>query len=152
MEIKNKSRKEIHRGDIFYVTDDPSRPSIGAEIWPNRAALVVSNDSINAHSDAIQIVYLSTSDKKRPSPTHIYVTSGKRRAIALCEQIHTVDISRICGKFGHASDSEMDDVSSALMFGLQINHGTSPQGIFKKWERYITTYNLENSIKEAVVH
>ena len=61
--------KDIKRGDIFYITDDPNRPAIGAEIWSDRPAIIVSNNVLNRTSKAIQIVYLSTSEKKKPSPT-----------------------------------------------------------------------------------
>lgn len=143
MNNEKTPRKEIKRGDIFYIIDDPNKPSIGSEIWPNRAGLIVSNDGSNSASNAVEIVYLSTSDRKKPSPTHVTITSGNKKAIALCEQIHSVDISRLTDKFGHVPDNQMDEINSALMFSLQINTSKhNPQGIFKKWERYVKQYNL----------
>ena len=102
--------KDIKRGDIFYITDDPTRPAIGAEIWSDRPAIIVSNNVLNRTSNAIQIVYLSTSEKKKPSPTHVQVTSGTKKATAMCEQIHTVDISRLTDYIGTVPEEEMDDV------------------------------------------
>lgn len=130
----------IERGDIFYVTGDPAKPPVGAEIWPDRPALVVSNNVLNKSSKAIQVVYLSTSDKKRPSPTHVNVTSGTKTAVAMCEQVHTVDASRLTDRVGKALPAEMDDVDGALMFALQINKGKNPQGIFKKYMRLLDQY------------
>lgn len=132
----------IKRGDIFYIVGDPENPPIGSEIWSDRAGLIVSNDAICKSSNALEIVYVSTSKNKRLSPSHIEVTSGNKKAIALCEQVHTVDKSRLTDYFGHATDEEMNDVDAGILFGLGINHGRNPQGIFRKWENYIRKYKL----------
>ena len=132
--------RNIKRGDIFYVTEDPEHPPIGAEIWPDRAGLIVSADVFNRTSHAVMIVYLSTSEKKKPCPTHIPVTSGNRTAIAQCEQIHTVDISRLTDYFGSVTAEEMDEVEAGMLFGLQINRGKNPQGIFRKYQRQLDKY------------
>lgn len=133
------------RGDIYYVTGNPEKEPVGTEIWPDRAGLVVSNDAGNRHSGFVEIVYLSTSPRKVPSPTHVKVISGKKIATALCEQVHTVDDSRLSAFIGHATDEEMQNVSEAILFGLGINHGTSPQGIFHKWERMVRACGLEEA-------
>lgn len=135
-------RKNISRGDIFYVIDNPAKPATGAEIWADRPALIVSNDVLNTTSNAVQIVFLSTSTKKKPNPTHIAVTSGTKKAIAMCEQIHTVDISRLTDFIGHISPEEMDDIDGGLLFALQINRGKNPQGIFKKYQKQLEEYRL----------
>ena len=132
--------RNIKRGDIFYITDNPNRPETGAEIWANRPGLIVSNNVLNKTSQVVQIVFLSTSERKKPSPTHIPVTSGNKIATALCEQIHTVDKSRLTDYIGSATPEEMNDVDEAMLFALQINHGKNPQGIFKKYEKQIMKY------------
>lgn len=135
-------KHNIKRGDIFYIIGDPENPPIGAEIWSDRAGIVISNDTICKTSNAIQIVYISTSQTKRLSPTHIPIISGNKKAIAICEQVHTVDISRITDQFGHITDEEMENVENGILFGQGINRGRNPQGIFRKWENYIRTYHL----------
>lgn len=142
----NKLVRNLKRGDIFYIVGDPDNPPVGAEIWSDRAGLVVSSDPINKTSNAIEIVYVSTSQTKRLSPTHIPVTSGNKKAIAICEQVHTVDISRLTDYFGTATEEEMKDVDAGIMFGLGINRGTNPQGIFRKWENYMRKYHLPTTI------
>lgn len=142
MTTTNNIKNRISRGDIFYIDGDPNNPPIGAEMWSDRAGLIVSNNGINNHSDAVQIVYLSTSKKKHLSPTHVSVTSGNKTAIAICEQIHTVDKSRLKDYFGSATESEMKEIDEALLFGLQINTGRNPQGIFRKWENYLRKYKI----------
>lgn len=132
----------IKRGDIFYITDDPDQPPVGSEEWGNRAGLVISNEGLCSTSRVLTIVWLSTSENKQPSPTHIPVKSGSKTAITLCEHPDSADISRFRQKFGHITDEEMKQVDAAVMFGLQLNTGINPQGIFKKWEHYIKKYHL----------
>ena len=127
--------RDIKRGDIFYIIDNPDKPETGAEIWANRPGLIVSNNALNKTSQVVQIVFLSTSNRKRPSPTHTNVTSGTKIAMALCEQIY----------IGTATPEEMNNVDEALLFALQINHGKNPQGIFKKYEKYLQTYACANA-------
>lgn len=142
--------KTIKRGDIFYIIGDPENPPVGAEIWSDRAGIIVSNDTICKTSHAVEIVYISTSTTKRLSPTHIPVTSGNKQAIAICEQVHTVDVSRLTDYFGHITDEEMIDVENGILFGHGINRGRNPQGIFRKWENYIRTYHLPTTMKTTL--
>ena len=58
----------------------------------------------------------------------------------MCEQIHTVDISRLTDYIGTVPDEEMDDVEGAMLFALQINRGKNPQGIFKKYQKQLEKY------------
>lgn len=123
------------RGEIYYITGSPDVKETGSETWSDRPGLIVSNNVLNKTSGAVSIVYLSTSARRRPSPTHTAVTSGSKQAIAMCEQIHTVDKSRLAEYIGIATREEMDDVDKAILFALQINKGKRPDGIFKKYQR-----------------
>lgn len=140
--MTTSKNQKIRRGDIFYIIGDPDQPPVGSEIWSDRAGLIVSNNGTNMASDAVEIVYLSTSENKRISPSHIHVTSGNKKALALCEQIHTVDKSRLTDLIGRATDEEMENITDALLFSLQINTGRNPQGLFHKWENYVRKYNI----------
>lgn len=133
-------------GEIYYIVNDPLQPSIGTELWSNRCGIIVSNDTNNKNSGFVEIVYLSTSTHKRLSPTHIPVISGTKKAIAICEQVHTVDNSRLKTYIGNITQEEMSEIKPAILFGLGINKGLSPQGIFKKWEEYIKTYHLNEEL------
>lgn len=146
--VAYQMQKTPQRGDIYYITDNPNKPSIGKELWSNRVGIVVSHDSGNKHSGFVQVVYLSTSQRKRLGPTHIPVFSSNKPAMALCEQIYTVDNSRLKTFIGRATDEEMYNISQGMMFGLGINFGTSPQGIFHKWEHMIIEYNLDNEYEK----
>lgn len=132
---------KILRGDIYYVASADDVTPIGCEIWSDRPALVVSNDTTNQTAGVVEVVYLSTSMKKRPTPLHIRVRSGSRNAIAMCGQIHTVDKSRLRQKLGAVTETEMSAVDKALCFSLGINE-ESYRSLFKKWENYIREYHI----------
>lgn len=135
------NENKILRGEIYYVASSETSAPVGCEIWSDRPALIVSNDTTNATAGAFGIVYLSTSMKKRPSPLHVQVTSGSRKAIAMCGQIHTVDRSRIKQKIGEATPEEMKIIDKTLCFSLGIE-AESYRSLFKKWENYIHLYHI----------
>lgn len=107
---------EIHRGDVFYVNQSET---IGSEQRSGRPAIIVSNPACNEHSPVVEVVYL-TCQYKKPMPTHVRIESIGRRSTALCEQITSVDVSRLGDYKGHLTDEEMEMVDRALMCSLNI--------------------------------
>lgn len=110
---------EYYRGDMFFVTrrgDD----SIGAEMRSGRPAIIVSNDISNKFSDVVEVVFL-TSREKKELPTHVQVV-GKVLSTALCEQINTVSKARLGNFIRSCTDEEMANIDKALMESL----GCSP--------------------------
>ena len=130
----------LTRGDIVYVSGDPANPPKGSEIWPDRLGIIVSADVLNRTSGVVMVVYLTTSEKKRLCPTHIPVISSNKQAMAMCEQVHTVDKSRITDHVGRITEDELEDVEAGILFGLQINRGKNPQGIFRKFQHMLDQY------------
>lgn len=108
---------EIKRGDIFYVNRSET---IGSEQRSGRPAIIVSNPVCNEHSPVVEVVYL-TSQNKKHLPTHVRIESAGRRSIALCEQITTVDVTRLGDYKGHLTDEEMEQVDAALLRSLGIH-------------------------------
>lgn len=135
-------KQNIKRGDIFFVAKHPSQASIGSEIWSDRYGIIVSNDTMNDTSGAVEVIYLSTSLKNISSPLHIAVTCKDKSAIALCEQIHTVDKSRIKQCVGHLDWTTQKEIDKALAMSLAIEE-ISYRGLFSKWEKYIKEYNIQ---------
>lgn len=137
------SNRTILKGDIYHITDGDVKPT-GAEIWSDRPALVISNDIANKYSQTVTIVYLRTERKNKPvRPTQVPIMSAGKKALALCEQLYTIDKSRIAQYIGHITDEEMKSVESTLMFQFAIHPNRRPVTCFKKWERYIVTYNQD---------
>lgn len=112
-----KSCMSINRGDIFYV--NPSE-TVGSEQRSGRPAIIVSNPLCNEHSPVVEVVYL-TCQYKKPMPTHVRIESAGKRSTALCEQISSVDVSRLGDFKGHLTDREMAQVDVALMASLDLH-------------------------------
>ena len=72
----------IHRGDIFWVRQDYA--AVGSEARKNRPAIIVSNDKNDTYSETVEIVYLTTAEKK-PMPTHVSIETMGKQSTALCE-------------------------------------------------------------------
>ena len=111
------NKKEIHRGDVFYVS--PINP-VGSEYKKSRPAVVVSNDRNNLNSPVVEICYFTLRNKSE-SPTHVYIKEGAcYNSTVICEQITTISIERMGDFMCHLSDSDMEKVDSALLSSLGI--------------------------------
>jgi mRNA interferase MazF len=132
------------------VAENPAQPPVGTELWSNRPAIIVSNNVTGNHSGFVQVVYLTTSARKRSGPTHIMVPApmtGKNQSqtevMALCEQIHTVDVSRLRKPLGSLSRNKMHEIDQALALTLSIGRNPDSYGLFKKWEKYIQLHGID---------
>ena len=134
------------RGEIWHVLADPAAPAVGNEIWSNRPAIVVSNNVLNARSGVAQVVYISTAVRKRSGPTHVEIDAPDGRggtAMALCEQVHTVDASRLRNKLGDISDDHMHEIDAALALSLSIGRNPNTFGAFRKWEEHVKLHGID---------
>lgn len=133
--------REISKGDIWNVSQGNGLPT-GTEIWSNRPAVIVSNEAINKKAGFVNIVYLTTAEKK-PFPNHIPVISGGKQATALCEQIVTVDKSRLTGYISSITEEELTDIERAILFTLGISNSIKPNPIYEKWVNAIERYEMD---------
>lgn len=116
---------EIRRGDIFYVRKGGY--AYGSEQDQGRPAVIVSNDTGNYHSNIVEVVYLTTQEKK-PLPTHVDIMC-KVPSTALCEQITNVSQERLGEYVRSCTVEEMDAIDRALMIllGIDVPFSTSAQ-------------------------
>ena len=108
---------EIYRGDIFYVKKGGA--ATGSEQHSDRPAVIVSNEKCNTHAPFVEIVYLTTADKKR-LPTHVEVLC-RTPSTALCEQIFSVSKERLGEYIRCCTNDEMDAIDEALMISLDLD-------------------------------
>ena len=113
----------VHRGEIYHIHETEVT---GHEQQGDRPAIIVSNNAGNEHSPVVEVVYLTT-QKKKPLPTHVQIYSSPRPSTALCEQIDSVDKSRLGGLIGWITEEEMHEIDKALAISLEI--GTSPSDV-----------------------
>lgn len=118
---------DIFRGDIFYIM--PGEADC-FDLKAGRPGIIVSNNMGNQHSDRVEVVYLTTKDKK-PMPTHVDIIC-RQKSTALCEQITTVSKDRIGEFIKTCTTAEMKRIDEALMVSLGIvpdvqEYATEPQ-------------------------
>lgn len=111
--------REIHRGEIFYMT---FKEQIGSEQQGGRPVIVVSNETCNKFSPTVTIVPLTTKDKK-PLLTHVElnVEGLPVYGTILCEQVQSVSHYRLGSYVGEVDDRIMRKIEKALCVQLDIN-------------------------------
>lgn len=115
---EGSAKMEVYKGDIFFVDKYNKDYGCGSEQSTGRPAIIVSNDMGNKHSSMVEVVYL-TSQEKKPLPTHVEVIC-QVPSIALCEQICSVSKERLSSFVRTCTDAEMKKIDEALMISLGI--------------------------------
>jgi mRNA interferase MazF len=104
----------VRRGDVVVIDLDRT---IGVEIEKTRPAIVVSNDSINQHSQLAVVVPLPK-NTARLSPSHVVIPKGTARLAfnskVVTEQIKAVDKQRIVKRLGSLPPALLAQVERAL--------------------------------------
>ena len=111
--------RSIKRGDIYFAD---LNPVIGSEQGDTRPVLIIQNNVGNAHSPTVVIVPL-TSSKKAFLPTHVKIarTGGLRAdSTVLCEQVRTIDRSRLDGYIGQIGAAEQAAIDTALSVSMGL--------------------------------
>lgn len=108
----------MRRGEIYYCTQSVTT---GDVIWSeNRPCVVVSNDHLAATSTVVDVVFLTTQDKK-PMDTHAVVCASARPGTALCEQIVAVPKSALGDYAATCTPAEMAAIDEALIASLGLS-------------------------------
>jgi mRNA interferase MazF len=113
---------EIKRGDVLDVDFDPAR---GHEIRKTRPAVVVQNDIGNQYSPLVIVSPIRGAEHiKRLYPVIVSVEKGAggldKKSVVQCDQIRSLDKSRIVGKKGRFSADIMRNVDAALKISLAL--------------------------------
>ena len=100
----------MNRGDVYWVNLDPTT---GSEINKLRPCVLVGATPINQARHTVVVVPLSTSANARP-PITISVSCLGKEVTAICDQIRTVDKSRLKNPAGHLSENDLDSLDDGL--------------------------------------
>ena len=113
----NPHGKGIVKGDIFWV--NLSDEAIGSEQRGFRPVVIIQNDIGNKYSPTVLVAPL-TNQKKKELPIHCYVSvRGVRQTVCL-EQIRVLDKSRLRGKVGQLTPTEMKRVNEAIRVSFAV--------------------------------
>jgi len=109
----------MKRGDIYRADLDPVR---GSEQGGIRPVLIVQNDRGNQSSPTVIAVPLTSRQKHTRQPTHVRIDppdGGLRRpSLALCEQVRTLEKTRLIRYLGTLSAGSLRRVEEALRQAL----------------------------------
>ncbi len=100
----------VNRFDVFLISLEPTQ---GSEIRKTRPCLVVSPDEMNHNINTVIVAPMTT--KGKPYPTRITCNFKGKQGQVVCDQIRTVDKSRLVRKLGLIST----DVQSTVLGVLQ---------------------------------
>jgi len=99
----------MNRGEVWMVRLNPTQ---GSEINKTRPCLIVSPDELNNSLSTVIIVPLTKGS--RPAPFRVETNFGNNSGRFLCEQVRTVDKSRLTGFQGQASWADTNLVLEVL--------------------------------------
>ncbi len=110
------------RGEIWDVNWSPGR---GAEQQGTRPALVIQNDRGNASPSYPLTIVASMSRTERELPLHVRIAPNAENGLSdytdvKCEQLMTIEKSRLLRKRGTISSEELQRVDTALKLSLNI--------------------------------
>jgi mRNA interferase MazF len=108
------------RGELWMIDLDPI---IGSEIGKRRPALVISNDKSNEYSNTISVLPI-TSNILVVYPFEVFLSKEEytltTNSKIKCNQIRTVDKSRLIRKICYLKTQKMHEVEESLMIHLGI--------------------------------
>ena len=100
----------MNRGNVYWVD---LNPTTGSEINKLRPCVLVGATPINQARRTVVVVPLSTSAKARP-PVTISVSCLGKQVTAVCDQIRTVDKSRLKKPAGPLSAKDLKSLDDGL--------------------------------------
>lgn len=106
----------MKRGEVWWVDFEPS---IGSETRKVRPAVIVSNDSANAHLNRVQVIPL-TSHTGKCYPSEAVITLNGAENKAMADQLATVDKQRLQNCAGVISSKDMKQVERAIKIQLGL--------------------------------
>jgi len=110
------------RGEIWDVNWSPGR---GAEQQGTRPALVIQNDRGNASANYPLTIVASMSRTEREVPLHVRIAPNEENGLTdytdvKCEQVMTIEKSRLLRRRGSITSDELARVDIALRLSLNL--------------------------------
>jgi len=100
----------MNRGDIYWID---LNPTTGSEINKLRPCVLVGATPINKARNTVVVIPLSSSAKARP-PITISVLCRNKQVTAICDQIRTIDKSRLKKPIGSLSEKDLNALDDGL--------------------------------------
>lgn len=110
----------IKRGEIYYADLSPIK---GSEQGGVRPCLIIQNDVGNKFSPCTIVAIITTRTTKAKLPTQLWLPSScglPRNSMVECEQIRTIDKTRLGKKCGEADLATMHRVNECLRISVGV--------------------------------
>jgi mRNA interferase MazF len=124
--LKDYLKDYPKRGEIWLVSLESVA---GHEIDKTRPALVISNDRNNEFSSTVTVIPITSSSMEKVYPFEVLILKTESGLASdskiKCNQIRTLDKSRLLKLSGVLSLDKMVEVESALMIHLDISGNIS---------------------------
>ena len=110
----------MKRGEIYYA--DLS-PVVGSEQGGHRPVLIIQHDICNRSAPTTIVAVITTRKTKANLPTHIWLNAEcglPKESMVECEQIRTLDKTRLKKCMGQVSDEVMREIDKGLKISLAV--------------------------------
>ena len=111
----------IRRGQIYVANLDPV---VGKEISKTRPVVVVSNNTNNEFSGTVTVLPLTTGRLERIYPFEVFLAKGvgnlPKDSKVKCDQIRTLDKSRLVALVGTLRKREVEQIEKSLRIHLAL--------------------------------
>ncbi|MHB9132007.1 MAG: type II toxin-antitoxin system PemK/MazF family toxin [Armatimonadota bacterium] len=114
--------EQPQRGELWWVDWSPGR---GSEQLGRRPALIIQTNLANQNPSYSNTIVLTVSTKGHPVPFHIAIEPTRENGLSAlsyikCEQVMTIDKSRLESRIGKLTAAEMRRVEDALRITLAL--------------------------------
>lgn len=117
----------IKRGDVFFCLGSPE--AVGSEERKTRPVVIVQNDAGNASSPTVIVANMTTNTTRRLYPMQFDVDlPGRALSRVQCEQIRTVDKSRLRDKVYSLTEDELRKLDDCLAVSFGMARQTPQDG------------------------
>lgn len=125
-DVETTNEPKYERGQIYYVS---KTAQVGNEMIAGRPAVIISNDRVNSKLNVVEVIYLTTRTKCQ-APEHIIIHSTNVTSTTICEQITTVDKSRLREYIGTCTAEEMELIDIALLNSIGLEKYINASNIY----------------------
>ena len=134
------------RGDVYFIKNP--KLDNGCAQRPDRHAVIVSNDMLNALNSFVNVCYMTVKPVS-DMPTHAITRCTGCASTIMCETLNQVHISAIGTKAGELTESEMQAMNAALAITLGIDFSSTESKVVEKPVEKIVMREPTNEELEA---
>jgi len=113
----------VSRGEIYRV--DLGK-TVGVEIYKIRPCVIIQENTGNILSQLTIVAPITGFKGKKLYPVDVFLTASEtgllEDSVVKCNQIRTVDKTRLLNKVGSIPDAKMKLVDMALIFSLDLGY------------------------------